>query len=337
MSELEPQGHERTATIVERDVSLSIERVRLRTHAWDGGSRRRVLLLHGLGGNSITWHGVAPILAARLEARVIAPDLPGFGASRPGPERLSIKRLVEIVRRIVLGHVRERELVGALEPAPTPWIIAGNSLGGLLALELARQLPSEVGAITLAASALPLLWGRTPRDLRALLQFLPGVVPQLGRRLIQRYVMRTGLPGVVDDPVRALFANPLALRAELRERLLTVSAYRMSWATEAARAYEEVMTSLTAELTWPGGAARAIREVRCPVQVIYGTLDPLYPEAAWRHLHALRPDWDYVPLRDIGHVPQLEAPDAFAEHMLAWLERAAGNVTPRAERTSPRP
>jgi pimeloyl-ACP methyl ester carboxylesterase len=325
MSELDGPGHdlqarERAAPIVERDLCLTLDHVQLRTHVWHGGSRQRVLLLHGLGGNSITWHGVAPILAHRLGARVIAPDLPGFGASRPGPERLSIKRLVALVHRIVLGDVREQELVGALDPEPQPWILAGNSLGGLIALELARQSPAQVCAVSLAASALPLWWGRSARDLGALLQFVPGLVPHVGRRLIQRYVVRTGLPGVVDDPVRALFANPLALRAELRERLLTVSAYRMGWARDAARAYEQVMQSLTAELTWPGRAGRAIRDVRCPVQVIYGSHDPLYPEAAWQRLRRLRPDWDYVPMRDIGHVPQLEAPEAFAQHVLDWLE-----------------
>lgn len=315
------RSEQHTAVIGERDLSLTVDGLRLRTHAWYGGTRARVLLLHGLGGNSITWHGVAPILAARLEARVLAPDLPGFGASRPGPGRLSIRRLVELVRRIVLGDVRERELVTVGAGAQPPWIIAGNSLGGLIALEIARQQPAQVAAVNLAASALPLLWGRTPRELGAMLRFLPGVVPQLGRRLIERYVKRTGLPGVVDDPVRALFGNPLSLSAELRERLLTVSADRMTWARDAARAYEQVITSLTAELAWPGRAARAIAEVRCPVQVIYGTRDPLYPEAAWQRLRTLRPDWAHVALLDIGHVPQLEAPDEYAHNMLEFLSQ----------------
>lgn len=313
------QSEQHTAVIGERDLILTVDGLRLRTHAWYGGTRARVLLLHGLGGNSITWHGVAPILAARLEARVLAPDLPGFGASRPGPGRLSIRRLVELVRRIVLSDVRERDLVTVDAASQPPWIIAGNSLGGLIALEVARQQPAQVAAVNLAASALPLLWGRTPRELGAMLQFLPGVVPQLGRRLIERYVKRTGLPGVVDDPVSALFGNPQSLRAELRERLIAVSADRMTWARDAARAYEQVITSLTAELAWPGRAARAIAEVRCPVQVIYGTRDPLYPEAAWQRLRTLRPDWAHVALRDIGHVPQLEAPDDYASHMLEFL------------------
>lgn len=302
----------------EADVTLSLPTIALRAHAWSGGSSARVLLLHGLGGNSITWHGVAPVLAARLGARVIAPDLPGFGATRPGPERISVRYLVGLVHALVQGDVAERHLVGADEPAPPPWIIAGNSLGGLVALELAARAPSSVHAVTLSAHALPLVWGRTLSGLRSLLGFAPGLVPGLGRRLMQRYVTRTGLPGVVDDPVRALFADPTTLRAELRERLLLVSEERMGWAEEAARAYEQVMQSITLELV-TGRAARAIAEVRCPVQVIYGSHDPLYPEAAWARLRELRRDWRYVRMHPVGHVPQLEAPDEFAEHMLDWL------------------
>ena len=52
------------------------------------------------------------------------------------------------------------------------------------------------------------------------------------------------------------------------------------------------------------------------MQAIYGSRDPLYPLAAWRHLEQVRPDWAYVCMEDMGHVPQLEAPAAFAGHVL---------------------
>jgi pimeloyl-ACP methyl ester carboxylesterase len=309
------------AAIRETDVRLRVAGCELRAHVWDGGSAARVLLLHGLGGNSITWHAVAPALAATLQARVVAPDLPGFGASRPGSARLSFARLAHIVRDITLGNISEPQLVGAHVPHPPPWIVAGNSLGGSLALELARQAPASVANVTLAALALPYLWGRTRAELGALLRYLPGLLPGVGRRLVHRYVTRTGLPGVVDDPVRALFVNPAALRAELRQRLLDVSQYRLGWAADAARAYEQVALSLSVELLWPGRATRLLQAVRCPVLSISGSHDPLFPPAAWDRLKRVRPDWDYVELAQVGHVPQLEAPEPFVEHMLAWLGR----------------
>jgi pimeloyl-ACP methyl ester carboxylesterase len=305
------------AAIPEVEVHLNAGGHALRAHAWDGGNARRVLLLHGLGGNSITWHGVAPLLARGLSAKVIAPDLPGFGATRPGPGRLSVQVLADITQQIVLGSGALAELVGP----PSPWIVAGNSLGGLIALELCRTVPESIASVTLAAGALPLLWGRTGGQMAGLLRFTPGLLPGLGQLLVQRYFERTGLPGVVDEPVRELFGDPSALRAELRERLLAVSEYRMGWTKDAARAYAQVTRSIALELMWPGRTRRAIASVRCPVQVIYGSHDPLFPAAAWRKLELLRPDWDYVCLPGVGHVPQLEAPDAFAAHMLSWLGR----------------
>ena len=48
-----------------------------------GGEGPPVLLLHGYPQCHATWHDVAPALAKRYT--VIAPDLPGYGKSTPGP------------------------------------------------------------------------------------------------------------------------------------------------------------------------------------------------------------------------------------------------------------
>lgn len=276
---------------------------------WQGGDEAQVLLLHGLGGNSITWHGVAPILARELRARVLAIDLPGFGASRPGPRALSLGVLSRVIHSVMLA-----------EGSPgMRWVLAGNSLGGLLALELACRLPEQVAAVSLAALALPLDWGRQRRSKFGVWQYVPLAVPWQGRRIVERYVTARGVPGVVDDPIKLLFRDPTRLDAELRQRLIAVSEYRLTWAAEAARAYEQITLSLGLRLIWPGLAGRWIRGVRCPVQSIAGTHDPLFPAAAWQHLERLRPDWCHVSMPDIGHIPQLEAPAEFAQHMLRWL------------------
>lgn len=289
--------------------ALQVGQFRLHTERWDGGGERHVLLLHGLGGNSITWHGVAPIVARELRARVLAVDFPGFGASRPGRSRINLRTLADVV----LGVMR------ASAPEGARWVLAGNSLGGLIALQLACQAPERISAVSLAALALPLQWGRERQRLMGLRQYLPLAVPWQGRRLVTRYVKGRGLPGVVDDPIRLLFRDPTRLDAELRERLLGVSEYRLTWTEEAARAYEQATLSLGWGLTWPGLGSRWIRDARCPVQAIYGTHDPLFPAAAWERLERARPDWHYVSMPDVGHVPQLEAPAEFASHMLRWL------------------
>jgi len=279
----------------------------LHADVWQGGEAEPVLLLHGLGGNSITWHGVAPLLAARWRARVLAVDLPGFGASHPQRKPVSFSVLSDVVRD-VLAH-------GAA--SGTRWHVAGNSLGGVLALHAACRLPERISKVTLAAVALPLTWGRAPRELVALGAYVSTAMPWLGRLLVGRYMRATGLPGVVDDPIRWLFGDAKRLDPELRRRLLEVSGYRLTWVEEASRVLEQTTRGLGLALLRPSRAARWIRDVRCPVQSIYGDRDPLFPLSTWQHLERVRPDWEHVRIPDVGHVPQLEVPTAFANHMLS--------------------
>jgi len=91
------------------------------------GAGEPLLLLHGIGHHRQAWDPVVHILAA--ERDVIAVDLPGFGESPPLPEGLT-HDLGTVVP--VLGALCE-----ALE-IDRPHV-AGNSLGGLLALELGRE------------------------------------------------------------------------------------------------------------------------------------------------------------------------------------------------------
>lgn len=91
------------------------------------GDGEPLLLLHGIGHHWQAWQPVLEILAAERE--VIAVDLPGFGASPALPDGFA-HDLVTFVP--VLGTLCE-----ALD-LDHPHV-AGNSLGGLLALEMGRR------------------------------------------------------------------------------------------------------------------------------------------------------------------------------------------------------
>lgn len=290
-----------------RSIELSAAGFELHADLWEGGTAAHVLLLHGLGGNSITWHGVAPTLARVLKARVLAIDLPGFGATRAGPRRVGLGTLSRVVESVLCREAGVR------------WHVAGNSLGGVLALRVACQAPARIERVTLAALALPLTWGRSLTEVAAFGGYVPAAVPWFGRWLVSRHVRRTGVPGVVDGPVRQLFGDPALLDPVLRQRLIAVSEARLTWADEAARALEQTSLSLGVALLHGGRAYRWIQDTLCPVRAIYGGSDPLYPESAWRRLQHTRPDWQHIRMPAVGHVPQLEAPDRFAEHMLDAL------------------
>ncbi|MER6999001.1 alpha/beta fold hydrolase [Streptomyces sp. NPDC000410] len=90
------------------------------------GAGEPLLLLHGIGHHWQAWEPVLPVLAA--ERDVIAVDLPGFGMSPGLPDGVSYD-LTTVVP--ALGALCEA--LGVEQPH-----VAGNSLGGLLALELGR-------------------------------------------------------------------------------------------------------------------------------------------------------------------------------------------------------
>jgi pimeloyl-ACP methyl ester carboxylesterase len=250
-------------------------------------------------------------LAERLSGRVLALDLPGFGLSRPLGRRVGIRLFTQLLTQVMQAEA----------PTGARFLVAGNSLGAALALELAGAEPNRIAGLSLAALSLPLAWGRGLRGARSLFSWVPAAVPWLGRRLIADYMRTTGLPGLVDEPIRALFGDSARLAPDLRERLLQVSGNRLGWVDEAARAYEQTTRSLGVELLRPGGTARWIRSLKCPVQSIYGDRDPIFAAPAWEKLARVRPDWEHVVLHGVGHVPQLEAPDDVARALVAFSSR----------------
>jgi pimeloyl-ACP methyl ester carboxylesterase len=101
---------------------------------------RPVVLVHGLGGCWQNWLEQIPRLAADGR-RVIALDLPGFGASEMPREKISIEgfgRTVDaLCDQLDLGQV----------------VLVGHSMGGFTAAEMAIQFPRRVERLVLEAAA----------------------------------------------------------------------------------------------------------------------------------------------------------------------------------------
>lgn len=94
------------------------------------GTGRPLLLVHGLGGSRQSFDPITSALAAERE--VIAPDLPGFGATPPLRGEVSIATLADALERFLV----EQQLEGV--------DCAGSSMGARLVLELVRR--GKVGA-----------------------------------------------------------------------------------------------------------------------------------------------------------------------------------------------
>lgn len=152
------------------EVAQSIVAAGIRTNYHDLGSGHPVLLIHGSGPGVSAWANwrlVMPELARR--ARVIAPDMAGFGYSeRPEGFPYGMDAWV----RQAIG------LLDALEIARAD--LVGNSFGGGLALALAIRHPERVRRLVLMGSVgvpfeltpgLDAVWGYEPsiEAMRALL------------------------------------------------------------------------------------------------------------------------------------------------------------------------
>lgn len=115
------------------------ERGGWRWRAWGPEGVQAIVLLHGFTGHGGFWAPLAEALGG--DTRFIAPDLPGHGGSSPPGigERLgeSADRLADLLETL----------------APSPWLVAGYSLGGRLALHLAARHPERVARLLLIGAS----------------------------------------------------------------------------------------------------------------------------------------------------------------------------------------
>ncbi len=99
-----------------------------------------LLLLHGYGESLLTWRAVVDPLARHY--RVVAVDLPGFGASDKPGGPYSLARMTTWMRQV---------LDRAIPRGPV--IVIGHSMGGEIAAALAIRSPDRIVAAVLIAPA----------------------------------------------------------------------------------------------------------------------------------------------------------------------------------------
>ena len=162
-----------SATPSNPEIGQSITAAGIRTNYHDsGGAGAPVLLIHGSGPGVSAWANwrlVMPALAQ--QARVIAPDMVGFGyTERPQGFVYSMDAWV-------------RQAVGLLDALGIERTdLVGNSFGGGLSLALAIAHPERVRRLVLMGSAgvsfpltegLDAVWGYTPsvENMRAIMDY----------------------------------------------------------------------------------------------------------------------------------------------------------------------
>ena len=239
------------------------------------GQGEPLVLLHGLGSSRGAWEAVVPALAERFD--VIAVDLPGFGASAPLPA--SIEPSPATLATAVADLLND---LGIDRPH-----LAGNSLGGWVAMELAKTRP--VRSVTLLSPAG--LW-------RDGIPWYCTVSLRLSR-LLARHAGPVLAKIVATRPGRAVvLGQVLAHPARLT-------------AGQARSVVQAIGTCPGFDATLKATARRRIhgaQQVTAPVTVAFGSRDAVLLRRQSRHLGELPPDTRSSTLPGCGHLPMIDDP-----------------------------
>jgi pimeloyl-ACP methyl ester carboxylesterase len=272
----------------------------------------RVLLVHGLGGNTVSWELVAAPLATRLGTTVTAIDLPGFGRTRLDGRAASFSLHLRVIE----------ELLDRSGPA----VLVGNSMGGALGVALAARRPELLDGLVLVNAAFPRPRANLEQLARSM-RFAALMFPRAATPIVRRRADFLGPAGLVDSTLSVVLADPEALDPDLRARLVALARERGSYA-EVAPAYAHSGGSLFRYLAGP--MRQDIGRVHCPTLMVHGRHDQLVPVTFARAVAHRRPDWPYEELGGCGHAPQLEQPDRLVSLIGDWLDPLArrGSVAP---------
>jgi pimeloyl-ACP methyl ester carboxylesterase len=226
------------------------------------GAGRPVLLLHGgAGPDSVT--GFADLLAARIPVQVLTPVHPGFGGT-PRPEALDSIGKLAMVYRDLLAELNLTDV-----------IVAGSSIGGWIAAELALAAPDRVGRLILIDAAGLDSAGHPIVDFFSL---TPAQIAELSWANPEGHQID---PTAMTDAQRAVFAGN-------RAALLAYGGQSMADPTLAAR----------------------LAGLSVPTLVVWGEADRIVTPAFGKEYAAAIPDASFRLVPRAGHLPQLENPEA---------------------------
>jgi pimeloyl-ACP methyl ester carboxylesterase len=259
------------------------------TSVLEGGAGKPLLLLHGPGGYSAMWQQVMPDLTRTH--RVVAPDLPGHGASTVADGPLDAGRVISWLAELI-EHT-----------CPTPPVLVGQLVGGAIAARFAADHGERVDRLVLVVP-----FGLAP--------FEPS--PAFG----------AGLTGFLAQPGAdthdVLWKHCVfdfeALQRQPAARWEPMKAYNLDRARTASVSH--ALQALMEQFGFPSIPEAVLARIAAPTSLIWGRHDSIVPlsvgEAA-----STRYRWPLQVIENAGNEPSIEAPDAFLRALRTAVETPA--------------
>ena len=259
-----------------------------------GGSGPALLFLHGWSSN---WQIFLLNIAAFMGShRVLALDLPGFGASQLPPAPLSIRGYARTVDAMCDALGVERVSV------------VGNSMGGFIGGELALESGTRVDRLVLVSAA-GLSTEQLPRRLSLAAARLVATGAPYARRLEAPVVHR---PRLRRAAMQLVLRYPERVSVPLAQELV------LSFGKPGFVAGLEAILDYSYRERLP--------EIDIPVLIVWGRNDMLVPvDDAYRYAELIGDNARVVIFEDTGHAPMLERPSRFNALLRAFL---AGETAP---------
>ena len=247
-------------------------------HYEEGGAGLPVALLHGFPLDHTIW---APQLAGPA-ARLLAPDLPGFGASPPLP--LDAPTMDDYARAV---------LAWADGLGLNQFVLGGHSMGGYIAFALARLAPDRLRGLVLVAT-------QSGADSDATRQ---------NRAAQAAAVAAQGAQGAADVMMPKMLGPtaPPALTDQVRALMLGQAPAGLIPAIRAMAARPDSTPDLDG--------------LPMPVLIVHGAADAIIPPAAATAMSEAIPGSTLVLVPDAGHLPMLEQPAAMSTALRDFLHR----------------
>ena len=235
------------------------------------GRGEKVLLLHGFDSSCLEYRRLAPYL--KKKNKIIIPDLYGFGFSpRTSGNKYGFKYLIKHLNS-VLNYFSENDSIGVI----------GASMGGALALELARQNPKKINKLLLLSPAG--LAGKNPK--------IPWPLNHFGAYFLSQPFVRSGL-------CKQAFAEPQKSVGPSEEQIASIHLKVPGWQSSLAQFAAE------------GGVSNCgLPKPTQPLKIILGKHDRIIPKKEKKEVMKIYNSNIQIALNS-GHLPHLEEPQLVA-------------------------
>jgi pimeloyl-ACP methyl ester carboxylesterase len=248
-----------------------------------------IVLLHGFGDSYTSWDGWVRELGGQY--RIIRLDFPGHGLTRaPADYLLRGDALADFV-----------DAFAAKLDLPQ-FAVAGNSMGGSVAWQLALRHPDRVNAlILLDAAGFPN--EKPPADLPLAFRILKF---RLGRVLLRNIDNRP----LIDA----------GLKTDVYDQSVITPAFVDRWAEfQRAPGHRAILMSID-QASMNNAEAPILQYIRAPTLVVNGESDVLVEPASARKLAAAIPGAKLIVYPQVGHLPQIEIPQRSAADAATFLQ-----------------